>query len=121
MCIHRSQTFVDLSETDRYGAPFAAYRDASVAAARIGKRSGFTFLGGAASVYTRSGGVWTQQGPKLVGTGATGSCYTDQGRAVALSADGNTALISGPCNEAVWVWTRTAGVWTQQGPKLVGT
>ncbi len=27
---------------------------------------------GAAWVYTRSGGVWSQQGPKLVGTGAVG-------------------------------------------------
>ena len=48
---------------------------------------------GAAWVYTRSGGVWTQQGAKLVGTGAVGSAY--QGGAVALSADGNTAIVGG--------------------------
>jgi hypothetical protein len=39
---------------------------------------------GAAWVYTRSGGLWTQQGSKLVGTGAVG--LTDQGQSVALSA-----------------------------------
>ena len=44
---------------------------------------------GATWVFTRSGGVWTQQGLKLVGTGAIGSA--GQGSSVAVSADGNTA------------------------------
>ena len=78
---------------------------------------------GAAWVYTRSGGVWTQQGSKLVGTGAVGSA--EQGRSVALSADGNTAIVGGPGDNsytgAAWVFTRSGGVWTQQGSKLVGT
>jgi hypothetical protein len=38
-------------------------------------------------VYTRSGGVWTQQGNELVGTGAVGPA--EQGYCVGLSADGN--------------------------------
>jgi hypothetical protein len=78
---------------------------------------------GAAWVYTQSGGVWTQQGSKLVGTGATGKA--DQGLGVALSADGNTAVVGGPSDNssvgATWVFTRSGGVWTQQGSKLVGT
>jgi hypothetical protein len=78
---------------------------------------------GAAWVFTRSGGVWTQQGSKLVGTGAVGSA--EQGFSVALSGDGNTALLGGPFNNsgagAVWVYTRSSGVWSQQGSKLVGT
>ncbi len=49
---------------------------------------------GAAWVFTRSGDAWTQQGGKLVGTGAVGAA--GQGIAVALSADGNTALVGGP-------------------------
>ena len=85
---------------------------------------GDEFGNGAVWVWTRSGGVWTQQGPKLVGTGAIGPSVT-QGRSLALSADGNTALIGGPQDNgidgAVWVWTRSGGVWSQQGPKLVGT
>ena len=48
---------------------------------------------GAAWVWTRSGGVWTQQGTKLVGTGAVGDA--DQGQSVSLSADGNTAIVGG--------------------------
>jgi hypothetical protein len=77
---------------------------------------------GAVWVFTRSNGVWTQQGNKLVGTGAVGTA--DQGVLVALSADGNTALVGGPGDNgdgAVWVFTRSNGVWTQQGNKLVGT
>ena len=45
-------------------------------------------------MYTRSGGVWTQQGNKLVGTGAVENA--EQGASVALSADGNTAIVGGP-------------------------
>jgi hypothetical protein len=78
---------------------------------------------GAAWVYTRSGGVWSQQGNKLVGTGALGSAQ--QGDAVALSSDGNTAVICGPYDNgsvgAAWVFIRSGGVWSQQGSKLVGT
>jgi hypothetical protein len=76
---------------------------------------------GAAWVYTRSGGVWTQQGNQLVGTGAVGDAV--QGFSVAL--DGNTAIVGGPGDNsnrgAAWVYTRSGGVWTQQGNKLVGS
>ena len=79
--------------------------------------------GGAAWVFTRSGSTWSQQGPKLVGTG--GDLLSEQGRSVALSADGNTALIGGENDYgdlgAVWVFTRAGSTWSQQGPKLVGT
>jgi hypothetical protein len=37
---------------------------------------------------------FTQEGPKLVGTGAVGNGW--QGTSVALSADGNTAIVGGP-------------------------
>ena len=78
---------------------------------------------GAAWVYARSGGEWSQQGPKLVGTGAVGAA--NQGKSVAISADGNTAIIGGDNDNngagAAWVYTRSGGVWSQQGPKLVGT
>ncbi len=79
--------------------------------------------GDAAWVYTRSGGVWTQQA-KLVGTGAVVPFDASQGWSVSLSGDGNTAIVGGPFDNlnagAVWVFTRSGGVWTQQGPKLVG-
>jgi len=79
---------------------------------------------GAAWVYTRSGGVWTQQGPKLVGTGAE-RVGANLGYSVSLTADGNTAIVGAPQDPgavgAAWVFTRSGGVWSQQGPKLVGT
>src|SRR5262245_21912773 len=79
---------------------------------------------GAAWVFTRNGGVWTQQGNKLVGSDADrvgeSQLPRGQGMAVALSADGNTAIIGGWGAEAAWVFTRKgSGVWTQEG-KLVG-
>ncbi len=80
-------------------------------------------LAGAAWVYTRIGGAWSQQGNKLVGTGAIGDA--GQGVSVALSADGNTAIVGGIGDNkdtgAAWIFTRKDGVWTQQGDKLVGS
>jgi antibiotic biosynthesis monooxygenase (ABM) superfamily enzyme len=78
---------------------------------------------GAAWIWTRTGDVWTQQGSKLVGSGAVGNA--NQGNAVSISADGNTAIVGGPFDNnqlgAAWIWTRNASVWTQQGNKLVGS
>ena len=77
---------------------------------------------GAAWVFARSGGNWAAQGNKLVGSGASGSA--NQGWSVALSADGNTALVGGPADNsgtgAVWVFARSGTTWKQQGSKLVG-
>src|SRR5262245_58502035 len=78
---------------------------------------------GAAWIFVRSGTTWTQQGSKLIGTGASG--MSSQGLAVAISADGSTALIGGLTDNsdlgAAWVFTRTGTTWSQQGLKLVGT
>jgi hypothetical protein len=78
---------------------------------------------GAAWVFVRSGATWSQQGSKLLGSGNVGAA--EQGYAVALSADGNTALAGGFADNAdtgaVWIFTQSGGVWTQVGSKLVGT
>ena len=75
---------------------------------------------GAAWVFTRSGSTWTQQGPKLTGSGETGEAAF--GASVALSSEGNTGLIGGPSDNwpfgAAWVFTRSGSTWTQQGEKL---
>jgi len=109
------------------GAADFVYQGASVALSADGNTAivggyGDNHAVGAAWVFTRNGNVWKQQGAKLVGTGAAGkSC---QGQSVALSADGNTAIVGGWCDNervgAAWVFTRSQGVWTQQGTKLVG-
>src|SRR5260221_2495667 len=87
---------------------------------------------GGAWGFTRKGGVWTQQGKKLVGTDAVGRAR--QGISVALSAEGNAADLGGPganpwdgsgpiglgATGEAWVFTRSGGVWTQPN-KLVST
>ncbi|MCG6933694.1 MAG: IPT/TIG domain-containing protein, partial [Gallionella sp.] len=76
---------------------------------------------GAAWVYARSNGVWTQQGSKLFASDAVGAAQ--QGYSVALSADGNTAVVGGYGDNnnvgAAWVYALINGVWVQQGNKLV--
>jgi hypothetical protein len=70
---------------------------------------------GTAWVFSRRNGIWAQQGGKLMGTGAVGGA--SQGFSVALSADGNTAIVGGPLDSAktgaAWVFTRMGDVWTQ--------
>jgi antitoxin component YwqK of YwqJK toxin-antitoxin module len=79
--------------------------------------------GGATWVFNRSGVNWTQVGNKLTGTGGTGELQT-QGISVSLSSNGKTLAVGGYEDNggkgAVWIFTETGGVWTQQGNKLIG-
>jgi hypothetical protein len=63
-----------------------------------------------------------QQAEKLAGSGQAGAPVPRLGMSVALSADGNTALVGGPGDYgktgAAWVFTRSGSTWTQQGSKL---
>src|SRR5262245_15250912 len=67
---------------------------------------------GATWVYTRGPGGWTQQGNKLTGNDA--ALPSRQGVDVALSYDGNTALVGGFVDNngagAAWVYTRSGVV-----------
>jgi hypothetical protein len=67
---------------------------------------------GASWVFTRSGG-WPATGTKIFGTGD--NFLSLQGFVVALSADGNTAVLGGPGKDALWVFTRASGVWSPAG------
>ena len=68
--------------------------------------------------YYPLGTKWSQQA-KLTGSGETGA--GDFGAGVALSSEGNTALIGGYKDNtdkgAAWVFTRSGTTWTQQGSK----
>jgi hypothetical protein len=97
----------------------------STAAGTSPDRSPFVRPAGAAWVFTRSHGIWTQQGNKLIGTTSEyGGGLWSQGASVAMSADGNTAIVGGPSDNrttgAAWVFTRSGRIWAQQGDKLVG-
>jgi IPT/TIG domain len=90
---------------------------------QVTRASGILTSSGLFTVAT-PGVPTTQQGPKLIGTGAAVG-LVQQGYSVALSADGATALVGSPADDAntgaAWVFTRTGGIWTQQGTKRVGT
>lgn len=57
-----------------------------------------------------------EQGVKLVASDRTGTSF--QGKSVAISSDGNTAIIGGYGDNnyigAAWIWTRSNGVWTKK-------
>ena len=83
---------------------------------------------GAVYVFTRAGETWSQQGSKITPTDEIGEGQF--GWSVALSAEGNTALVGapwdnnakgfGPGTGAAWVFTRSGKKWSQQGEKLTG-
>ena len=78
---------------------------------------------GALWVYTRSNGVWSQRGGKLIGTGNTGA--PAMGESVAISANGAVIVTGGAADNnfkgAIWIFTQANGTWTQLGNKLVGS
>ncbi len=86
-----------------------------------------SYYAGAAWVWTRSAGVWTQQGSKLVGSGAVGPAFL--GSSVSLSADGNTAIVGGYFDNsragAAWIWAMPApaasAIAPSSGPTAGGT
>jgi hypothetical protein len=101
-----------------FGESVALSANGDVALVGGGEDNGYT---GGAWMFTRSGETWTLQSENLTSAGAAGSGF---GTDVALSANGDTALISGPYDNngagAVWVFTRVGEVWLQQGETLVG-
>jgi hypothetical protein len=81
-----------------------------------GDASGMLNNRGAAWVFERSRGKWTQQA-KLVATDAIGNA--DQGFSVSLSSSGNTAIVSGPFDGAAWIFQRSFNREWKQQAKLV--
>jgi hypothetical protein len=75
---------------------------------------------GAVWVFERSGASWKQQGGKL--TARDELRKGELGSAVAVSADGNTALLGGPGDTdrggAAWFFKRTGKKWSQDGDKF---
>jgi hypothetical protein len=78
---------------------------------------------GAIWIFKRSGNTWSQQGSKLVGTGAIGTAQ--QGASVAVSGDGNTVASGGVADNnyrgAAWLFIQAGNTWGQMGGKISGT
>jgi hypothetical protein len=103
-----------VSHGGKFGSSVALSSDGNTAlVGGVSKRSA-----GPAWVFVRTGTSWAQQGPKLPASGHSGSSQS-YGDSVALSGDGNTALLGGPSNDkfsgAVWVFDRTATTWSAGG------
>lgn len=81
-------------------------------------QSTITALAGMLFLAHAAAAQFTQQGGKLIGTGAVNPAF--QGSPVAISADGNTAIVGGPYDNsdygAEWVYTRSGGLETCLGP-----
>jgi hypothetical protein len=113
----------DPASSDNLGESVSISSDGNTAIIGAYREDTSTFTdNGAAYVFTRSGGVWTQQ-QKLVASDAASS--EEFGNSVSISSDGNTAIIgtspaSSNLNGAAYVFTRSGGVWTQQ-QKLVAS
>jgi len=72
--------------------------------------------GGAAYVFTRSGGMWTQQQKLTADDGATGDQF-----GMSIDLEGETVVVGAPGDDdggssagSAYVFVRTAGVWTQR-------
>jgi RHS repeat-associated protein len=76
--------------------------------------SGYT---GAAWVFTRSEGKWTQQGTKLTGKESPPGESPVFGASVTLASEGNMALIGDSGLSGVYLFMRSEGKWAQRGLK----
>ncbi len=110
----------DGTAADNFGWAVALSSDGNTAVVgALFKSVGGNSAQGAAYVFVRDGAMWTQQTQLIAADGASG----DQlGRAVALSGDGNTALVAAPykasggnnAQGAVYVFVRNGTIWSQQ-------
>jgi hypothetical protein len=112
-------TASDAAQTDGFGRAIALSADGSTALIGAPGRGCAAGAGcGAVYVFTRSGGAWSQAA-ELTASDATSAAAF--GSAVALSADGTTAMIGAPfagcpagifCG-AAYVFTGNGASWTQ--------
>jgi len=108
----------DAQASDNFGFSVSLSSDGNTAlVGAYGEDAGGTNAG-AAYVFTRSNGTWTQQ-QKIQASDPQASDYF--GYSVSLSGDGNTALVGaygedagGTDAGAAYIFTRSGGTWTQQ-------
>ena len=118
-------TSPEIKELSELGHSVALSQNGNTALIGANAYNGFA---GGAFVFVRTGSTWAQQA-KLVGKEGVKAAgkLAEQGFSVALSADGNTALIGAPENEgaeekylgASWVFVRSGTTWKEQA-MLVG-
>lgn len=109
-------TAEDGSEGDVFGISAAISGDTILVGADLNEEKGFN--AGAAYVFTRSKGVWTQQTKLTANDGAEGDIF-----GVRVALEDNTALISarrdddsimGVDSGSAYIFTRSGNTWSQQ-------
>src|SRR5262245_29771598 len=101
---------------DNFGIAVTLSSDTLVVGA-IGDKIGANQSQGSAYVFTRSGGIWTQQQKLIADDGGAGDCF---GISVALSSE--TLAVGAYVDNiganvsqgSAYVFTRSGGIWTQQ-------
>lgn len=112
---------------ERFGESVAISEDGNTAI--VGDRFGCPEdLDGSAWIYSRSGKTWTVQAGPLHGEETINPFANEDnfGTTVALSGDGNTAIVGADAEDgglgsalgAAWVYKRSGSTWSQDGPKL---
>ena len=82
----------------------------------VGSAAGYQGIGYAA-IFTYSGGVWTQQHPRLTNGGGVTNDYF--GRSVAISADASTVIVGACISGLAYVFKNFDGTWLQQMQQLL--
>ena len=103
----------DAAAEDRFGQAVALSGETALMGAFFDDHTGVT-NGGSAYVYLRSSTTWSQQA-KLV----SGDVGANDRLGTAVALEGNTAVLGAPDQAlaepgSAYVFTRSAGVWTQQ-------
>ena len=116
----------DITAGDEFGRSLSLSSDGNtvIVGARVGGTNE-SFNEGAAYIYVKSGGIWTQQA-KLMASDKQD--YEYFGVSVSISSDGNTAVVGASYentspnsyNGAAYVFTRSGSTWTQQA-KLISS
>jgi len=108
----------DDDDFSSFGVAVAVDGDTAVIGAYMDDDNGSE--SGSAYVFTRAAGVWTEQAKLLASDGAADDYFGD-----AVALDGDTAVIgaswdddNGDRSGSAYVFTRTAGVWTEQAKLL---
>jgi hypothetical protein len=118
------------TDADVFGESVALSGDTLIVGASRADGAVLPVNEGAAYIFTRAGGVWTQQA-RLKGDEGVGPFPIYFGSSVAISGDTavvsawNSSVISPPGDAAVYVYTRTAESWSLQqkltvAGKLIG-
>jgi hypothetical protein len=117
---HQKLTDGDGAAADQFGVSVAVDGATMLIGAVLDDDNGLN--AGAAYVFTRSGGVWSEQEKLTASDGASGDGF---GGDVAL--DGNTALVAaaldddnGESSGSVYAFTRSAGLWSEEQKLLAG-